>query len=341
MTRTGAREGAIRSDHCGDGERFQTPGFAKPLGRMMDKWRVHKFGGSSVADAACMQRVADILEQDDVHAARRRALGLPRRDRRAAGADHPGRAPAAGRRRRPGAARAARRHGAHADSRRGSGVHRRPRSRLPGHRRDSSRRSPDALGLVRGAGSRRRFRGDLVDAPVRALPRIARPQAGTRHLDRRARHRPRRLEPARTERALGRVARQRGAGRAARRRRDAGHHRLHRAHGRRAPDDARQKRQRLLRVDLRRPARRGGDRHLDRRGRRAERRPAPRPRRHGHRFALVSRGDGAGLLRREGHSSADDGAGGGEADPDLDPEHVRAGEGGDVDLRTSRRRLTR
>ena len=30
----------------------------------MDRWRVHKFGGSSVADAACMQRVADILEQE-------------------------------------------------------------------------------------------------------------------------------------------------------------------------------------------------------------------------------------------------------------------------------------
>jgi bifunctional aspartokinase / homoserine dehydrogenase 1 len=29
-----------------------------------DKWRVHKFGGSSVADAACMERVARILESD-------------------------------------------------------------------------------------------------------------------------------------------------------------------------------------------------------------------------------------------------------------------------------------
>ena len=29
---------------------------------MMDRWRVHKFGGSSVADAECMQRVARILE---------------------------------------------------------------------------------------------------------------------------------------------------------------------------------------------------------------------------------------------------------------------------------------
>ena len=27
-------------------------------------WRVHKFGGSSVADAACMERVARILESD-------------------------------------------------------------------------------------------------------------------------------------------------------------------------------------------------------------------------------------------------------------------------------------
>ena len=30
----------------------------------MEAWRVHKFGGSSVADAACMRRVADILEAD-------------------------------------------------------------------------------------------------------------------------------------------------------------------------------------------------------------------------------------------------------------------------------------
>ena len=30
----------------------------------MDAWHVHKFGGSSVADAACMERVAEILERD-------------------------------------------------------------------------------------------------------------------------------------------------------------------------------------------------------------------------------------------------------------------------------------
>ena len=28
----------------------------------MDKWVVHKFGGSSVADAACFRRVAEIIE---------------------------------------------------------------------------------------------------------------------------------------------------------------------------------------------------------------------------------------------------------------------------------------
>jgi aspartokinase/homoserine dehydrogenase 1 len=28
----------------------------------MDKWIVHKFGGSSVADAGCFRRVAEIIE---------------------------------------------------------------------------------------------------------------------------------------------------------------------------------------------------------------------------------------------------------------------------------------
>ncbi|MEO7135850.1 MAG: bifunctional aspartate kinase/homoserine dehydrogenase I [Vicinamibacterales bacterium] len=32
--------------------------------RLVDAWRVHKFGGSSVADAACFRRVSDILEAD-------------------------------------------------------------------------------------------------------------------------------------------------------------------------------------------------------------------------------------------------------------------------------------
>src|SRR5215467_9263100 len=31
---------------------------------MAKPWRVHKFGGSSVADAECMRRVADILDKE-------------------------------------------------------------------------------------------------------------------------------------------------------------------------------------------------------------------------------------------------------------------------------------
>src|SRR6188768_75524 len=33
-------------------------------GVMANSWRVFKFGGSSVADAACMRRVADIIERE-------------------------------------------------------------------------------------------------------------------------------------------------------------------------------------------------------------------------------------------------------------------------------------
>ena len=37
---------------------------AQSSGSGAARWRIHKFGGSSVADAACMRRVADILEAD-------------------------------------------------------------------------------------------------------------------------------------------------------------------------------------------------------------------------------------------------------------------------------------
>ena len=39
----------------------------------MEAWKVHKFGGSSVADAVCMRRVASIIEEDT---ARRQAVVL-------------------------------------------------------------------------------------------------------------------------------------------------------------------------------------------------------------------------------------------------------------------------
>ena len=65
------------------------------------------------------------------------------------------------------------------------------------------------------------------------------------------------------------------------------------------------------------------------------RRSAPRARRHGHRLALVQRGDGARVLRRQGHPSADHGAGGRPRHPDLDPQHLRAREAGHADLRAA------
>ena len=83
-------------------------------------------------------------------------------------------------------------------------------------------------------------------------------------------------------------------------------------------------------VDLRRAARRARDRHLDRRRRRADRRSAAGAGCPGHRRAVVQRGDGARVLRRQGHPSADDGAGRRQEHPDLDPQHVRAGKPGTV-----------
>ena len=81
----------------------------------------------------------------------------------------------------------------------------------------------------------------------------------------------------------------------------------------RRADDARPQRQRLLRLDLRRAARRRRDPHLDRRRRRAVGRSAPRARCHGDRLAVLQRGDGAGVFRRQGDPSADHGAGGRDA----------------------------
>ena len=180
----------------------------------------------------------------------------------------------------------------------------------------------------------------MVDAPVRAISFRARQAPRQGDLGRCARHRSRGLESPRPEHPLGGITRERAADDPAGHRRDARHHRLHRAHRGRPADDARQERQRLLRVDLRRSARCGRDRDLDGRGWRAQRGSAARAGCDGHRFALVQRGDGACLLRRQGHSSANDGAGGGEADSDLDQEHVRAGQNrighfGDAELDSS------
>ena len=104
----------------------------------------------------------------------------------------------------------------------------------------------------------------------------------------------------------------------------------------RRADHAGSQRQRLLGLDLRLAARCQRDPHLDRRRWRAVGRSAPRARCQGHRLAVVQRGHGARVLRRQGHPSADHGAGRRPRHSDLDPQHLRAGEAGHADLRQAR-----
>ena len=108
----------------------------------------------------------------------------------------------------------------------------------------------------------------------------------------------------------------------------------------RRADDPRAQRQRLLRIDLRLAARRERDPHLDRRRWRAVGRSAPRARRQGHRLAVVQRSHGARVLRRQGDPPADDGAGRRPRHPHLDPQHLRAAEAGLADLREARLQTT-
>ena len=310
----------------------------------MEAWRVHKFGGSSVADAACMERVARILEDDPlprVAAVLSACRGVT--DALLALVN-------AAERREDGDAERLeairQRHVGIADTllaaRRGRRLRRGAHRRLPRHRRHPADRPADSRRVAGRPRPRRRLRRDLVDAPVRALPAGARPAAGgVRWIDAReivevdpaplgpsvlwpeSRANADRLIPARCRapRSIitGFIARTREG--------------LQTTLGRNGSD--------FSGIDLRRAARRRGDRHLDRRRRRAERRSAPRARRDGHRLALVQRGDGAGVLRREGDPSADDGAGGEPGDPDLDPQHVRAGEGRARSSAPSRCRRTR
>jgi hypothetical protein len=101
----------------------------------------------------------------------------------------------------------------------------------------------------------------------------------------------------------------------------AGDHRLHRARRARRADHPGAKRQRLLGLDLRRAARRRGGGHLDRRRRRDERRSAPHPGRLRDPRAVLARGDGTGLFRRQGAAPAHHGAAGGAQHPGVDPQY--------------------
>ena len=252
----------------------------RPTDTLTDAWRVFKFGGSSVADAACM-----------------RARG--RHHRRGAGGPTGGRAvgqpgvtdgllalvAAAERQEDDEEPLAALRHAARRD---GEGaLSRRPR---PGPTRGSS--TPIAATSARccrpcgwpGRRPRRRAissSGSASCGPRGSSPGCSRParrRPGVRWVDARDivevewGH----LGPAvRWESSRAKAA-------AAVRRRpgvDADRARVHRAGSAGDPDHARPQRQRFLGLDPRRPLERLRDPHLDRRGRRAERRPAPRARR--------------------------------------------------------------
>ncbi len=113
----------------------------------------------------------------------------------------------------------------------------------------------------------------------------------------------------------------------------AGDYRLHRHRSARRADHARAQRQRFLGLHIRRPAGRGGNSYLDRCRRCAVGRPAAGTRRPGDRLAVIQRGHGAGLFRRQSDSSSDHGAGGRTRHPDLDPQYLFAPQGRHADLR--------
>ena len=292
-------------------------------------WVVHKFGGSSVADADCFRRVANILETlppgrlGVVLSACRGVTDALLRSRRAAPkrqddawrgdldalrARHAtiARDAADGRPRRSCTWRASTATGTTSKA-----------SCIP----SSSTRSaaPNVRDLIAGYGeiwSTKLFR-EFFDA--RGKP------SGRGAVDRRAPGRGGGVGSARSRRAVGRIARQ--AARARCRPISQGTLIITgfiASRPARRADHARPQRQRLLRFHLRLAARRQRDPHLDRRRRRAVGRSAPRARRQGHRLAVVQRGHGAGVLRRQGDPSADHGARRGPRHPDLDPQHLRA-----------------
>ncbi len=273
-------------------------------GVMANSWRVFKFGGSSVADAASMRRVADIIEGEPagplavvLSACKGVTDGLldlvSAAERQEPAGAGPGRPPAAAH--WPSPPRSARR--TMSPRSRPSSTRMRPTSSAgsgPRPRRSRPPRKPATSSpATASCGRRGMFARSLG----------ARGRRGAGAVARRARRRRGAVGPARPGRAVAGVApARRGAG-AGWLARHAHRARLHRPHAGGRADDARTQRLGLLGVDLRRRAQRLRDSHLDRRRRRAQRRSPARARRHRHRLAVVPRGDGAGLLRRQGDPS--------------------------------------
>ncbi len=311
----------------------------------MDKWIVHKFGGSSVADADCFRRVADIIEAspnpreavvlsacrgvtdallDSVALAERPDGDMTVRRSRSCGS---------GTRSSPAEllSRVGLRDLLHA-----------ARTRLPRYRRRAADGAPHPRGDLLDARRDRGLRRDLVDAAVRAFPARARPHPGRGAVGRCARGHHRRVGPARTRRCNG----LRASAICAKLVPEGFRGRLivtgfvatttsgmQTTLGRNGSDFSGS-----IFGALARGIR---DHHLDRCRRRAVGGPAARAASAGDRSAVLQRGHGARLLRRQGDPSADDGAGGRARHSDLDPQHVRAAKARHADLRASASRRSR
>ena len=310
-------------------------------GVMANSWRVFKFGGSSVADAACMRRVADIIEGepagplavvlsackgvtdgllDLVAAAERQEPAAPALAGAAAAAHRHRRRDLHARRRDGVRRRVRRRRGRHRAPAPG---HVRGRGRPPrkpatsspatascGPRGSSPAASPPAAGAARCAGSTRATSSRCSGA------RSARRSSGRCRANAPRRWcqpaRPRRSSCPASSPARPRACRRRSAATA-------------RDFSASIFGDVLNASEIHIWTDV--------DGVLS-----ADPRRVPDATR--DRLAVVPRGDGAGLLRRQGDPSADDGPGGDEGHPDLDAQHVRAGEARHAHLRGARPRTT-
>ena len=175
------------------------------LCRNMDQWIVHKFGGSSVADAGCFRRVADIIEASSnpreavvlsacrgVTDALLNSVALAERP----DGDMAGAIEELWKRHEQLAAELL--SPAACET-----LLRAAREGLPRHRGRAANRAPDPPGDVFDARRDRRLWRDLVHPAVRAVSARARAHRGRGGVDRCARHHHRRVGPLGAGRSVG------------------------------------------------------------------------------------------------------------------------------------------
>ena len=287
-------------------------------------WTVHKFGGTSVADASCFRRVAGIVAGEQTG-----NLGVVVSAMRGVTDELLGLIEKAARREPVTSAVASlrERHEKTTIELLGAASAKPLVAELDQELEEieSILKASDAgaLGVAAEPRSRVRVRRSVVGAHAGRVSRAGARRGAQRRVRQRARRARHRARRDGTGRSLGRESPEARRSRAAGFRGSRRDHGLHRLRPRGVADDARSQRQRLFRIDLRRVVRRERGAYLDRRRRRHERRSAPRSGSEGHRRDVVQRGDGARVLRREGDSSADDGARGRQGHSDPHSQHLQ------------------